>query len=290
MNQLEIYYKSNLMMTRAPLCVLLPEVPYGENAEDFYAGKKRYPVLWLLHGATEDYNSWLQNCRLQKNLSGHGLIVVMPNGWNSDFANHMQFGTGYAYADFFFKELMPFIYGTFPASAKPEDNYIAGFSMGGAGALMLGLLHPENFGGISPMGSSVRESAFLKPYLSMTGEAFRKMASANPALLPTEYGNPENGITPKEINMISRYETVQHYVDSMECTIERFNDALQQKKQLPEIFFCCGTQDSCYPKVLEFVACSNKKGADNVCYEALEGLDHSHAEEPFMAMIKHFNL
>ncbi|MGM9521294.1 MAG: alpha/beta hydrolase [Oscillospiraceae bacterium] len=289
MNQLEIKLKSNIMRTKVPVCVLTPDVPYGAAPADFYGSGKTYPVLWMLHGATGDYNDFLQDCRMQRNLRGHEVIVVMPNGINSDYANHSEFGTGYNYTDFFFDELVPFIYGTFPASRKPEDNYISGFSMGGAGALMLGLLHPERFGGIAPLGSSIRESEFLKPYLDMTGWQFRAMAEADPTALPTEYGDPRFGITLKEINMIARYDTVRDYVNSMECTIERFPEALKSGK-LPEVFFCCGDKDGCRDKVLWFAQLAGEMGAKQVGYEILEGYDHGEPEPTVVCMLRHFGL
>jgi putative tributyrin esterase len=288
MNQFEIKLKSNIMMTKMPLCVLTPEVPRGKNAAEYYGSGKKYPVLWLLHGATGDYNDWLQNCSIDKRLRGHELIVVMPNGWNADFANYMEFGTGYAYTDFFFNELMPFIYGNFPASDKPEDNYVSGFSMGGAGALMFGLLHPEKFGGIAPLGSSIRQSEFLKPYLDMKGWEFREFAMENHTKLPTEFGDPSYGITRKEVNMIARYPTVRDYVNSMECTIERLPEVIKSGK-LPEIFFCCGSED-CSEEVQKVVKYANDLGADNVTCEIIPGFDHGASEPTIDSMIKHFGL
>lgn len=60
-------------------------------------------------------------------------------------------------ADFFFDELMPCIYANLPASTRPEDNYLAGCSMGGAAALMYGLYRPDAFARAAVLGSSVRE-------------------------------------------------------------------------------------------------------------------------------------
>ena len=69
----------------------------------------------------------------------------MPSGLNANYANWERFSIGYNMYDYFLKELMPLIYGWFPASDKREDNFIAGLSMGGTGTLVYALNHPERF-------------------------------------------------------------------------------------------------------------------------------------------------
>lgn len=200
MNIVTLRMKSKILFTPTEITILLPE-----NAK---SKQERYPVLWFLHGANEDNRSYLYSQNFEEIMRRHEMIVVMPYALNSDFANHMEFGTGYAYADFFFEELMPYIFRFFPASSDPSRNYLAGYSMGGAATLMYALYRPECFGHYAVLGSSVRRSDFLKPYLDWSGEAFRARAMANPHQFPTEFGDPEVGIKLKEINMISRYPTV----------------------------------------------------------------------------------
>lgn len=197
MHQITLKLRSKKLMQKAEICILFPEFPAGK-------AHGPYGVLWLLHGATCNHEDFLYRTHLLPMLEGADVMVVIPDGLNSDFANHMEFANGYPYADFFFDELMPYIYGNFPASDRREDNYLAGYSMGGAAALMYGLYRPDAFGRVAVLGSTVRESAFLRPYLGLTGEEFRKMALADPKKLPTEFGDPAQGITRKEINMIAR--------------------------------------------------------------------------------------
>ena len=289
MNRLTINLTSKKMMTKVPVVILLPEARMGAAPADFYQSGQKYKVLFLLHGASVDNYGFLTNDNLNGMLRGSSTMVVMPYGINSDFANHMEFGTGYAFMDFFFEELMPFVQTVLSGSDKAEDNYIAGYSMGGAGALLLGLHHPEKFGGIGALGSSMRESEFLKPYLDMKGWEFRAFADANRTALPTEFGDPAYGITLKEINMIARYDTVRDYVNSEECTWERFPEALASEN-LKELYFCCGDQDMCWEKVQLFLEYAKELGASQVNYDVLPGLGHNAGAQCIRKMIEHFKL
>ena len=62
---------------------------------------------------------------------------------NSDYVNWNGFATGFSMEDFMIQELVPFVRHWFPVSDAPKDNFIAGLSMGGRGALMLGLKWPS---------------------------------------------------------------------------------------------------------------------------------------------------
>ncbi len=276
MHEISAKIKSKCMMTDMPVMILVPE----DTGQTF-------PVIWLFHGATESGEDLLAHCSLSRFMDRqeHKAVLVLPDGLNSDFANQPQFGTGYQFADFFFDELMPFVYHTTCASEDPAENYITGYSMGGAAALMLGLFYPEKFGLIAPLGSAVREYEFLQDDLSLTGDAFRTRALADPKAYPTEYGDPAEGITFKEINMISKFPTVQGYVDSMECTGKRFEEA--DFENLPPIWFCCGGDDLCQEKVKAFVNHAHDLGDEHVSCKILPGLDHSAEKECVQAMIRY---
>lgn len=289
MIQVSLKLKSRRMGTSVPVLILLPEPGMGDQPAEFYTSGERYKVLWLLHGGSCDWETLMVEDTLLDVLRGHKLMAVLPSAYNSDYANHMQFASGFAYMDFFFQELMPFIHGSFPASHKREDNYIGGYSMGGAGAMLLGFKHPEKFGGIGALGSSLRESDFLEPYLDMTGQEFRAFAEEDRKRLPTEFGNPAFGITLKEINMIARYPTVRDYVDSEECTWNRFPEVLVSGL-LPEMFFSCGDKDGCYPGVLRFREYAKKLGATKISYDFIPGLGHTCEELCIRHMLEHFGI
>jgi enterochelin esterase family protein len=123
-------------------------------------GAERYPVLYLVHGAGDSYDSWTSvghaNLILD-NLIAEGkakpMIVVMPFGHTpdrpgADILANTDFG------DDLIKELIPYVDGTFRTKADQEDRAMAGLSMGGSHTLRFGLTHPELFDhiGVFSMG------------------------------------------------------------------------------------------------------------------------------------------
>lgn len=251
MNRCKIRFKSKVLSLPVGLTVLLPQPPRGVQPEQFYSPETRLKVLWLLHPAFGDDEDWLIGSTLETCVP-QDLMIVMLSGLNSDYANHPEFGNGYDFPRFFFEELMPFIHHWFPASSLRADNCIAGASMGGSGALMLGLMHPERFAGIGAISYAPRAADYLWPYRAASGAEFRALAEKEPTLFPTRFGDPAGGITPKEINMIAKYPTVQAYLDSPECTERRLLEFERQVEKLPGIYFSCGEKDNCCPQLRRF--------------------------------------
>jgi S-formylglutathione hydrolase FrmB len=274
MSEYAINLKSSILFGPTDVSVIVPNPRAGENAKEFYSSGKTYKVLWLLHGGMGDRNDWLRNTNVGRYAQEREVIVVIPNALNSDFANHPQFADGYNFSDFFFDELMPFIYNWFPASDDPKDNFIAGFSMGGAATWMFGLQHPEKFMGIAPLSSSPRNYEFLEPHRELTSGEFRAMVMADRTAFPSGYGNPKNGMLTKEINMVAKYPTVGGFLDSCEHTWERFREAASSGT-LPKIYVACGIEDRSYRKVLAFQKYAEELGVNDIVYNFVPGEGHS---------------
>ena len=274
--------KSKKLYMNTDITVLLP---------DSYGSEKKHKVLWLLHGAGNDDTEWLYDTNLVEYMNKRDVIVACPTALNSDYGIWNDFGKGYDFPAFFFDELMPFIWGFFSGSELPEDNYIAGLSMGGYGATALGLLHPERFGGIPGLGCAMRQYEDVEPYASMTGAEFRAFAMANRKLFRTEYGDDGQGIKPKEINVIAKYPTVQDFYDSFECMYRRFPEKLAEGK-LPPMLYAVGTKDTFYAYMKRFEALAEDLGADNVEFCYPEGYGHNDAMWEFglKLIIEHFKL
>jgi S-formylglutathione hydrolase FrmB len=273
MSEYTINLRSSLLAGPTDLSVILPGPEIGENAKEFYGSGKKYKVLWLLHAGSGDRNDWLRNTNIGRHAQERQLMLVIPNGLNSDFANHPEFADGYYFSDFFFDELMPFIYNWFPASDNAQDNFIAGISMGGAATWMYGLQHPEKFGGIAPLSSPPRDYAFLEAYRNLTAGEFRTKAMADRMAFPSGYGNPKNGMLTKEINMIAKYATVGEFLDSYECTWERFRQAAATGK-LPKIYITCGTGERSYDKLLRLKEQADELGVKDIAYDFIPGDGH----------------
>lgn len=108
-----------------------------------YHGIDRYKVVYLLHGLAGNHESWLANTMLPVYAEKYQMIFIMPEVTRSFYTDMAQ---GPAYFTYVAEELPMLIQQVFNVSAKKEDTYVIGASMGGYGALKLALTHPNVFG------------------------------------------------------------------------------------------------------------------------------------------------
>ena len=105
-------------------------------------GKPPFATFYLLHGLSDDHTIWSRRTRIEEYVAGLPLIVVMPDGGRGFYTNHEQ---GPAYATHFGEELPATIEHYFPAKPARSARCIGGLSMGGYGAMRIGLGYPETF-------------------------------------------------------------------------------------------------------------------------------------------------
>lgn len=128
---------------------------------DYDCSSRRYPVVYLLHGLTDDETGWIQfgeanRIADQGILSGDipPMIIVMPDGglgWYVDDYTGKQ-----PYEKMFVSELIPHIDATYRTRTLREYRGVAGLSMGGFGSLMLAMRNPETFVAVAAFSSGVR--------------------------------------------------------------------------------------------------------------------------------------
>jgi S-formylglutathione hydrolase FrmB len=127
---------------------------------EYDSSNERYPVLYLLHGLTQNYTTW----------SGLGtpvyaglfndLIVVMPDGGNSWYVNYAKNEGGQRnnWEDHIVQDVVGHVDENYRTIARREGRAIAGLSMGGYGSLTLGLRHPEMFISIGSTSGAISYS------------------------------------------------------------------------------------------------------------------------------------
>ena len=119
-------------------------LPTGYGADP----RRRYPVLYLLHGADSDYRSWTRYGDAEAITAHVPMIVVMPDGgtmgWYTDwYAGDKPVHP--AWETYHVGELVPWVDAHFRTIAARRGRAIAGLSMGGYGALSYAARHPEAF-------------------------------------------------------------------------------------------------------------------------------------------------
>ncbi len=114
-----------------------------------------YPVLYLLHGAWDDYTSWTRETDVAELTADLDLLVVMPDageeGWYSDWWNGGEGGVP-AWETFHLTELRDIIERDWRAG---DERVIAGLSMGGYGTMHYATAHPELFEAVASFSGVV---------------------------------------------------------------------------------------------------------------------------------------
>lgn len=112
----------------------------------------RYPVLYLLHGYGGDHRNWTDRTNITRYLDSLDLdlVVVMPDADNSWYQNMVN---GQKFTDFMRGELPAWLHNTHPVDTSAQ--YIAGLSMGGYGALYLGMSDPAAYRMIGSFSGAV---------------------------------------------------------------------------------------------------------------------------------------
>lgn len=249
----KLNFESQYLKNNTEISVILPDRPRSIDAKKFYDREKKYPVLWLLHGTFGDHTDWLRHTNIELYACENDLIVVMPSALNSDYVNWDGFATGYRMWDFFTEELMPLIYAWFPASDKREDNFISGLSMGGYGAVMLAVNHPDKFSAVASLSAAPTDPAeFDKPVSGF-------------------FEGSDMGL--RRRNSIANAGGLEAYRNSNQNTWRIITEEYPSGK-LPRMYFAIGREDFLYPSYERFRDHCRERGMTDIVFDEYDGYTH----------------
>ncbi len=202
--------------------ILGRDVDYGIYLPpDYFETTRRYPVVYLLHGLSDDESGWIQFGELPQTADRAiadraipPMIVVMPDAGATFYINDYQGKV--RYEDFLVKELIPYIDKTYRTRPTREFRGVAGLSMGGWGALTLSMRHPDLFSACAAFSAAVwteEEAA------AMEGPMYERMFAGLFGPRPAEKGAVATHF--KAVNPISlaralpdtELRKVRYYVD-----------------------------------------------------------------------------
>lgn len=154
----------------------------------FMQQERHFPVLYLLHGLSDDDRSWTQKGQVERvcdQLMAGGeiqpMIVVTPEAggedtksiWNGYF--NMP---GWNYEDFFFQEFMPEVEKKYRAGGSRDKRAISGLSMGGGGCMGYALRHTQDFSSCYAMSAWLYNDEKLSPHHRPGQEKFAALVNA----------------------------------------------------------------------------------------------------------------
>ena len=132
-----VQFRSEALGKRTTYEVILPEV-----------GEGPFPVLMQLHGLSDDHGAWVQRSNLVRYVAAYPMIVVLPDGGTSGYLNWKSGERLWKqrYEDLLIRDIPGHLERNFRVRSGPWA--IGGLSMGGYGAMRLGLKYPEKFASI----------------------------------------------------------------------------------------------------------------------------------------------
>ena len=163
---LHVNFYSEVLEMDTALNIIMPEKKQeiGQRGMEEQRDFEEYPVMWLLHGRSNDETMWQRKTSIERYVGPLGFIVIMPSAGYSSYRNMLH---GPRYYDYVTKELPAFCRRLLPKmSTKREKNYLAGLSMGGGGAMYIGLTNTEKYGHICILSTGSippLESTWRKP-------------------------------------------------------------------------------------------------------------------------------
>jgi putative tributyrin esterase len=206
-----VHFPSATLAEEGTMLVMLPT--------DYDTAVRRYPVLYLLHGYDADITDWARGTNLSDYATRHQLVIVTPDASHSWYVNSVSNPKAH-YDDYIMKDVIAYVDKTFRTIPEPFARAIAGVSMGGFGAMFLGLEHRDQFAAIGSFSGSVAYGHFP------------------PESIPK---NP----TDEEKKKIKEYVDLMGMPGSKEQKARDVFELAQQVpvEQVPMIFLVCGGED-----------------------------------------------
>lgn len=129
------------------------DMPYRVILPKIIASGAKLPVVYLLHGGGGDYREWSNDSNVAR-FAENGLILVMPEG-NSSYYTNSATRPEDRYEDYIVGDLIHDVESRFPVAAGRSHRAVIGNSMGGFGAVKIGLKHPELFAFVGGLSSAL---------------------------------------------------------------------------------------------------------------------------------------
>jgi S-formylglutathione hydrolase FrmB len=205
---------------------------------------EKLKVLWLLHGMFGDHSYWTRFTNIERYVDDKNVCVVMPAVENSYYTDMVY---GKKFFTYVTEELPEILEPMFGLSRKREDNYVAGFSMGGYGTFKMALNYPDMYCMAASLSGALDLEALykakqagdikLEPYLRIIFGSFEAFKDSNSDL--------------------------------------RYMAELRAKEEnVPDLFMCCGKEDFLYKMNLEYLAFLKNLNIP-VTYEEDDNYEHT---------------
>jgi S-formylglutathione hydrolase FrmB len=208
---------SDVLGVSTAMTVILPQQTSAQIGLPGRSGGGDPPVLYLLHGLSDDDTAWTRHTSIERYVAPLGLAVVMPQVGRSFYTDEEH---GNRYWTFLSEELPAVCHGFFRMSDRRSDTFVAGLSMGGYGAVKWALRDPGRFAA----------AASLSGALDIGGRRRDTDRPIDPAIWHTVFGDRPVAGSPDDLLAL-----------------------LDGPADKPALYVSCGTEDHLYDDNLRFV-------------------------------------
>jgi S-formylglutathione hydrolase FrmB len=221
---LTVNFFSDVLEVGASMNVIWPQTTEHQVGVSGGRSASRPPVLYLLHGRTDDHSAWTRNSSVERYAVARGVAVVMPAVQRSFYTDEVH---GDRYWTFLSEELPALVGSMFRVSKRREDTFVAGLSMGGYGAMKCALRDPDRFAAAATMSGALDIQALLR-------DRERRQELVDRVFGPKPAAD----------------EDVFALLESADGS------------RLPRLHVSCGTEDQLLDHSRRFAAAAEKRGAD----------------------------
>jgi len=225
MAHLQVDFFSQALQVGSSLEVIMPEEGSGAIGVEMTAPADP-PVLYLLHGLSDDHTIWMRRTSIDRYASEYGLTVVMPGvgrSWYTDMAQ------GPAYWQYVSEEVPAVVERMFRVGTGRAKTFVAGLSMGGYGAMKMALTHPDRFAAAASFSGAVDMC-----------ERVAQVRARTEAAAERPLGNDELFRIRDTLLVFGDPPVVAGTDNDTFLLAER---AVDSGRTLPEIYIACGTED-----------------------------------------------
>ncbi|MGK0551136.1 alpha/beta hydrolase [Enterococcus faecalis] len=228
--QANIY--SNILEMEVCVNFILPQQTEKKIGTNSQGVTEDIPVLYLLHGMGGNHSVWARRTSIERYVADLGLAVIMPStdlAWYTDTQYDMRYWT------FISEELPTICHQLFPQlTTKREKTFAAGLSMGGYGALKLGLAKPNRFAAVASLSGAVNLAAGIHELLKIRKQSYWE------------------GIFGPLDQIAGSSNDPQYLLEEL----------VKSGQPMPKFYLCCGEQDLLIYANQQMAALLEKAGAD----------------------------
>ena len=255
---LDVHFYSDALEVSTAMTVILPQHPsteIGLTPSSTPGGERTTvdgttteapapPVLYLLHGLSDDETTWLRRTSIDRYAANAGLAVIMPRGDRSFYQDEVH---GHRYWTFLSEELPRVVHNFFRVSTRREDTFVAGLSMGGYGAMRWALTQPWRFAAAATLSGALDLGA--------------------PADVPAQGGITDGDGPVPEGTFLDFVPDVRDNALGGHFEQGGANDVFALLRhgdpaELPDLYVSCGRQDDLLDHSRRFLAAARAQGAD----------------------------